>query len=84
MYINLVNIKKLGRHLLDPTTDIKVSILSGNRATKGSNEPIPGTHAFNFSTGKDVFFDDNGFKVYTGINLNKGQGINLEDNNNIL
>ena len=53
--------KKLGQHLLDPTTEIKVGTLGGNGATKGWNEPIPGTHAFNPGTGNDVFFDDKGF-----------------------
>ena len=52
--------------------------------TKGWNEPIPGTHAFNFSTGKDVFFEDKGFKFYTGINLDKDQRIDPKDKNNIL
>ena len=76
--------KKLGQHLLDPTTEIKVGTLGGNGATKGWNEPIPGTHAFNPGTGNDVFFADNGFKFHTGMNLNDGQRIDLEDNNNIL
>lgn len=76
--------KKLGQHLLDPTTEIKVGTLGGNGATKGWNEPIPGTHAFNSGTGNDVFFDDKGFKFRTGMNLNDGQRIDLEDNNNIL
>lgn len=76
--------KKLGQHLLDPTTEIKVGTLGGNGATKGWNEPIPGTHAFNPGTGNDVFFADEGFKFHTGMNLNDGQRIDLEDNNNIL
>jgi hypothetical protein len=76
--------KKLGQHLLDPTTEIKVGTLGGNGATKGWNEPIPGTHAFNSGTGNDVFFADKGFKFHTGMNLNDGQRIDLEDNNNIL
>ena len=50
----------------------------------GWNEPIPGTHAFNPGTENDVFFDDKGFKFHTGMNLNDGQQIDLEDNNNIL
>jgi hypothetical protein len=76
--------KKLGQHLLDPTTEIKVGTLGGNGATKGWNEPIPGTHAFNPGTGNDVFFADEGFKFHTGMNLNDNQRIDLEDNNNIL
>jgi hypothetical protein len=76
--------KKLGQHLLDPTTEIKVGTLGGNGATKGWNEPISGTHAFNPGTGNDVFFADDGFKFHTGMNLNDGQRIDLEDNNNIL
>ncbi len=43
-----------------------------------------GTHAFNPGTGNDVFFADEGFKFHTGMNLNDGQRIDLEDNNNIL
>lgn len=76
--------KKLAQHLLDPSTEIKVGTLGGNGATKGWNEPIPGTHAFNPGTGNDVFFADKGFKFHTGMNLNDGQQIDLEDNNNIL
>lgn len=76
--------KKLGQHLLDPTTEIKVGTLGGNGATKGWNEPVPGTHAFNPGTGNDLFFADEGFKFHTGMNLNDGQRIDLEDNNNIL
>ena len=76
--------KKLGQHLLDPTTEIKVGTLGGNGATKGWSEPIPGTHAFNSGTGNDVFFADEGFKFHTGMNLNPGQLKDLEDNNNIL
>ena len=76
--------KKLGQHLLDPTTEIKVGTLGGNGATKGWNEPIPGTHAFNSGTGNDVFFADDGFKFHTGMNLNDNQLIDLEDNKNIL
>ena len=75
--------KKLGQHLLDPTTEIKVGTLGGNGATKGWNEPMTGTHAFNPGTGNDVFFADDGFKFHTGMNLNDGQN-DLEDNNNIL
>ncbi len=45
---------------------------------------IPGTHAFNSGTGNDVFFADDGFKFHTGMNLNDGQRIDLEDNKNIL
>lgn len=74
----------LVQHYLNPTTKIKVSTLGGNGVTKGWNEPIPGTHAFNFSTGKDVFFEDKGFKFYTGINLDKDQRIDPKDKNNIL
>lgn len=77
-------IKKLGQHLLDPTTEIKVSTLGGNGAIKGWDEPISGTHAFNPGTGNDPFFTDDGFKFHTGMNLNDGQRIDLEDNNNIL
>jgi len=76
--------KKLDQHLLDSTTEIKVGTLGGNGATKGWNEPITGTHAFNSGTGNDVFFADDGFKFHTGMNLNDGQRIDLEDNNNIL
>ena len=76
--------KKLGQHLLDPTTEIKVGTLGGNGATKGWNEPISGMHAFNSGTGNDAFFADDGFKFHTGMNLNDGQRIDLEDNNNIL
>ena len=76
--------RKLGQHLLDPTTEIKVGTLGGNGATKGWNEPIPGTHAFNSGTGNDLFFADDGFKFHTGMNLNDGQRIDLEDNNNSL
>ena len=76
--------KKLGQHLLDPTTEIKVGTLGGSRTTKGWNETIPGMHAFNSGTGNDVFFTDDGFNFYTGMNLNDGQRIDLEDNNNIL
>ena len=76
--------KNLGQHLLDPTTEIKVGTLGGNGATKGWGEPIPGTHAFNPGTVNDVFFDDKGFKFQTGMNLNDGQRVDLEDNNNIL
>ena len=75
--------KKLGQHLLDTTTEIKVSTLGGNGAMKSWNEPIPGTHAFNPDTGNDVFFADKDFKFHTGMNLNDGQRIDLEDNNNI-
>jgi len=76
--------KKLDQHLLDSTTEIKVGKLGGNGATKGWNEPITGTHVFNPSKGNDVFFADEGFKFHTGMNLNDGQRIDLEDNNNIL
>jgi len=76
--------KKLGQHLLDPTTEIKVGTLGGNGATKGWNESISGTHAFNPGTGNDAFFTDDGFKFHTGMNLNDGQRIDLDDNNNIL
>jgi hypothetical protein len=76
--------KKLGQHLLDPTTEIKVGTLGENGATKGWNEPISGTHAFNPGTGNDGFFTDDGFKFHTGMNLNDGQRIDLDDNNNIL
>nr|YP_010472329.1 hypothetical protein N4L43_pgp003 [Pleurosigma intermedium]UVG41940.1 hypothetical protein [Pleurosigma intermedium] len=76
--------KKLGQHLLDPTTEIKVGTLGGNGAIKGWNETIPGTHAFNSGTGNDIFFADDGFKFHTGMNLNDGQRIDLEDNKNIL
>ncbi len=58
--------------------------MGGNIATKGWNDPIPITHAFNSVTGNDVFFADDGFKFHTGMNLNDGQRIDLEDNNNIL
>ena len=75
---------KLGQHLLDPTTEIKVGTLGGNEATKGWNEPISGTHAFNPGTGNDAFFTDDGFKFHTGMNLNDGQRIDLDDNKNIL
>jgi hypothetical protein len=76
--------KRLGQHLLDPTTKIQVGTLGGNGATKGWNEPISGTHLFNPGTGNDVFFNDDGFKFHTGMNLNEGQQIDLEDNNNIM
>lgn len=76
--------KKLGQHLLDPTTEIKVGTLGGNGAIKGWNDVIPGTHTFNPGTGNDVFFADKDFKFHTGMNLNDGQRIDLEDNNNIL
>ena len=76
--------KKLGQHLLNPTTEIKVGILGGNGATKGWNEPIPGTHAFNPGTGNNVFFANEGFKFNIGMNLNDRQRIDLKDNNNIL
>ena len=76
--------KKLGQHLLDPTTEIKVGTLGANGATKGWNDPIPGTHAFNPATGNDAFFADKNFRFHTGMNLNDGQLIDLEDNNNIL
>jgi hypothetical protein len=76
--------KKLGQHVLDPTTEIQVGTLGRNGATKGWNEPIPGTHVFNSGTGNDVFFADDGFKFHAGMNLNDGQRIDLEDNNNIL
>jgi hypothetical protein len=76
--------KKLGQHLLDPTTEIQVGTLGRNGATKGWNEPIPGTHVFNSGTRNDVFFADDGFKFHTGMNLNDDQRIDLEDNNNIL
>lgn len=76
--------KNLGQHLLDPTTKIKVGTLGEKGATKGWNDPIPGTHAFNSDTGNDVFFADDGFKFHTGMKLNKGQRIDLDDNNNIL
>jgi len=69
---------------MDPTTEIKVVTLGGNGATKGWNEPILGTHAFNSGTGNNVFFADDGFKFHTDMNLNDGQRIDLEDNNNIL
>ena len=58
--------------------------LGGNGATKGWNEPISGTHAFNPGTGNDAFFTDDGFKFHTGMNLNDGQRIDLDDNKNIL
>ena len=76
--------KKLGQHLLDPTTEIKVSTLGRNGGTKGWSEPIPGTHAFNSDTRNDVFLTDEGFKFHTGMNLNPGQLEDLKDNNNIL
>lgn len=56
----------------------------GIEAAKGWNEPIPGTHPFNSGTGNDLFFADDGFKFHTGMNLNAGQRIDLEDNNNNL
>jgi len=76
--------KKLGQHLLDPNTEIKVGTLGGNESTKGWDEPISGTHAFNPGTGNDIFFSDDGFKFHTSMNLNDGQRIDLDDNNNIL
>lgn len=75
---------KLGQYLLDSTTEIKVSTLGGNGATKGWNEPISETDAFNPGTGNDPFFTDYGFKFHTGMNLNDGQRIDLDDNKNIL
>ena len=77
-------LKKLAQHLLDPTINIEVGTLGKNGATKGWGEPIPGKHAFNSDTGNDVFFTDDGFKFHTGMNLNDGQLINLDDNKNIL
>ena len=74
--------KKLGKHFLDPTTELKVGTLGGNGAAKGWDELIPGTHAFNSGTGNDVFFADDGFKFYTDINLNDGQKIDSDDKNN--
>ena len=65
--------KKLGQHLLDSTTEIEFGTLGGNGATKGWKEPIPGTHVFNPGTGNDLFFTYEGFKFYTGMNLNDGQ-----------
>ena len=76
--------KKLGEHVLDPTTEIQVGTLGGNGATKDWNESIPGTHVFNSNTGNDVFFADDGFKFHTGMKFNYVQRIDLEDNNNIL
>ncbi len=76
--------KKLGQHLMDPNTEIKVGTLGKNGAAKGWDDPIPGTHAFNPGTGNDVFFNDKGFKFHTGMNLNDGQRIDLEKNDNIL
>mgnify|MGYP000538642613 CR=1 FL=1 len=76
--------KKLGQHLLDPTTEIKVGTLGKNGTNKGWNEAIPGTHAFNPRTKNDVFFAHEGFKYGTGMKLNDGQRVDLQDNNNIL
>lgn len=77
--------KKLGEHLLDPATELKVGALGKNGAAKGWNTgPIPGTHAFNPITGNDVFFGDAGFNFLTSMTLNDGQQIDLNDNGNVL
>ena len=83
--------------LINKTTDnfFKVSVVNSRfeylfifrfsiNIIYGWNERISGTHAFNPGTGNDVFFADKGFKFHTGMNLNDGQRIDLEDNNNIL
>ena len=76
--------QKLGEHILNPTTKLKVGTLGKNGAIKGYNDPIPKTHAFNNSTGNDVFLTDEGFNFHTAMNLNKSQRTDLKGNNNIL
>jgi hypothetical protein len=77
---------KLGQHLLDPKTHVKAGTLGRNGETTNRwDEPMSvGKHAFNPITGNDVFFNENGFKFQTGMNLGENQLIDLEYNDNIL
>ena len=46
------------KHFLDPKTEIKTGTLGKNKVGRvGWGDPIIGMHAFNSSTGNDVFLD---------------------------
>ena len=52
---------QVGRHFLDPNTEIKTGTLGKNKlGLEGWGDPIPGIHAYNPVTGNDIFFSDQG------------------------
>lgn len=79
---------QVGRHFLDPNTEIKTGTLGKNKVGReGWGDPIPGIHAYNPVTGNDIFFSDQGSDdpmFHTAMCLNRGQIKDLEDNNNIM
>jgi len=73
-------IQKLGHHIIDLDTELKIGTLGANGIKKDWNvdDLLSETHGFKPKTGNDIFFNDRGFKFHTGMKLNKGQ---LEDLN---
>jgi hypothetical protein len=81
--------KELGKHFLDPTTEIKTGTLGKNGQKKGWGDPIPGKHEHNYITGNHIFFadpenDNDSPKFHTGLKLNPGNKLeDYQKNSNI-
>lgn len=79
---------QVGRHFLDPNTEIKTGTLGKNKVGReGWSDPIAGIHAYNPVTGNNIFFSDQGSDdpmFHTAMRLNGGQIKDLETNDNIM
>lgn len=79
---------EVGRHFLDPNTEIKTGTLGKNKAGQlGWGDPITGIHAYDAVTGNDLFFSDQGSDgptLHTALGLSDSRKKDLRDNDNIL